>query len=99
MDTIVWIARPIGMTDRLVNNSESAQITVNKINSLRNLWKERTSKSARNVSFGWRELRGAIIWLVDVGLNFVISVGGLIKGANVEDLISANLMMINNDEF
>ena len=86
----------------LVNNSGSTKIIANKTNNLKNLSRERTLKNVQNVNFGWREVRVAIIWLADAGLNFVTSVVDLTEDANAEDLILAKFMMMimmDEDQF
>lgn len=74
--------------------------------NLKNLLKEKNSKCVLNVSFGLKKTKAAIIWHVDVGINFVTNVEGNIwlvnaskrQEKNTKDVWSNNVKKWNKEK-
>lgn len=82
-NSIVWIADVIGINRWVANNIKLLTHIVHLMMHLWSLWLAKNSSNAQNASFGYRKMKDAIIWHVNVNSNFAINVEVSIWNANV----------------
>jgi hypothetical protein len=71
---IVWNVKHKCMTELHVNKINNWITCQKKISNLWNLWKDLSINNVRNVNFGYKKVKDAVIWHADVHISFAIIV-------------------------